>query len=351
MRQHLSIFIGLILFSVLAANHARASEIRIAIKQFPPLVFKDELKGFCIDMANDICARHNLIPRFIRYNSVPEVLEAVESGKCDLAFSGITITAQREKKVDFSYPFFDSGLMIAVRAKPGNQTTHLVALLVKVIGFSVVIFFIGLSIVAHCIWLVEKDDGDAHSFSTTYRHGIVDAYWWAIVTMTTVGYGDKCPKKIIGRMIATVWMLIGVIWFAGFTATLSSALTVDRINHGDIEELSDLENKRVAVIEGTTSEAFVRRYNVKMSLAHSFDELVSHLKTSRVEAIIYDAPALMYLSKTDSSIKVVGDLFDEQQYGVVFPEHRNENYKEMFNIDIIAMKKSGELRKIYDKWF
>ncbi len=330
---------------------ADTSELKIAIKQFPPLVFKDELKGFCIDMVNIICAKHNLKPRFIRYDSVPKVLAAVESGECDLAFSGITITAEREKRVDFSYPFFDSGLLIAVRAQPGSQAAGMARLLLKVIGLSLVVFFIGLTVVAHCIWLVEKDDTDPHSFPMAYRYGIPDAYWWAVVTMTTVGYGDKCPKKILGRMIAAIWMLIGIIWFAGFTATLSSALTVDRIKQGEIQGLSDLENKRVAVIEGTTSEKFVRLYNVNTVLAASFDDLTSRLKEGKVEAIIYDAPALMYLAKIDPSIKVVGTLFDEQQYGVVFPENRHEKFRELFNIEIIAMKKSGEFRKIHDKWF
>jgi len=169
--------------------------------------------------------------------------------------------------------------------------------------------------------------------------------------MTTVGYGDKCPKKSTGRLIASIWMIIGIIWFAGFTATLSSALTIDRIKHGKVQGLSDLENKRVGVISGTTSESFVRFYNVKVTLANTLDDLIDWLKKGKVEAVIYDAPALMYLAKTDPSIQVVGDLFDEQQYGVVFPEGRNEEYKEMFNIEIISMKKSGESRKIHDKWF
>ena len=345
------IIMGLPLVVVHFATGADTSELRIAVKQFPPLVFKDELKGFCIDMADIICAKHNLTPQYVRYSSVPEILDAVESGECDLAFSGITITAEREKRVDFSYPFFDSGLLIAVQAQPGSQTAYLAKLFLKVIGLSMVVFFIGLTVVAHCIWLVEKDDLDDHSFSTTYHRGILDAYWWAVVTMTTVGYGDKCPKKVIGRMIAAIWMLIGIIWFAGFTATLSSALTVDRITHGAIQGLSDLENRRVAVIEGTTSEEFVHLYNVKTVLADSLDDLIFRLKRGDVEAIIYDAPALMYIAKIDPSIKTVGDLFDEQQYGVVFPEDRNENYKELFNIEIISMKKSGQTRKIHNKWF
>ena len=96
------------------------STINIAIKEFPPFVFK-ELKGFCIDMANIICRKHNLTPNFVRYKSVPEVLAAVESQECHIAFSGITITADRERRVDFSQPFFDSGLSIAVRTEPSSS--------------------------------------------------------------------------------------------------------------------------------------------------------------------------------------------------------------------------------------
>ena len=340
-----------ILVFVILLQTVTAAEIKIAIKQFPPFVFKDELKGFCIDMANIICGKHNLTPTFVRYKSVPELLSAVETGECDIGFSGITITAEREKRVDFSQPFFDSGLMIAVLTEPVSQAAFIIKVLLKVIGLSLLVFLIGLSVVAHCIWFLEKDDADRRSFAKPYRLGIMEAYWWAVVTMTTVGYGDKVPKKISGRVIAALWMIISIIWFAGFTATLSSALTVDRIQHGEIRGLADLNTRRVAVIKGTTSEEFIRYYNVKAHLTESLDDLIARLKTEAVDAIVYDAPALMHIAKNDRSIKVTGDLFDEQQYGVVFPENRHETYKELFNIAILDMKRSGDYDMLYAKWF
>jgi ABC-type amino acid transport substrate-binding protein len=59
----------------------------------------------------------------------------------------------------------------------------------------------------------------------------------------------------------------------------------------------------------------------------------------------------MYIAKKDPSIKVVGEMFDEQRYGVVFRQGATTRYKEMFNIAILEMQKSGEYRKIYNKWF
>ena len=349
MKKLILIFIVFLSFSS-PATAETATKIRIAVKEFPPLVFKDQ-KGFCIDMANSICKKNNLIPVFVYYKTVEDVLRAVESGDCEINFSGLTITAEREKRVDFSQPFFDSGLLVAVRAESQKKTFFPFMPIFKAIGLSLVFFVVGLTLIAHLIWYFEKSDGDPKSFSTNYGKGILDAYWWAIVTMTTVGYGDKYPRRMSGRLIATCWMIIGIIWFAAFTATLSSSLTIDRMEHGEIEGLADLNKRKVSVIKGTTSEAYLRYHDLIVVLADSFDDLISNLKQGRVDAVVYDAPALMYIAKNDRSVKVVGNLFDEQRYGIVFPQTGNNYLKELFDVAILEMKNSGEYDKIYNKWF
>lgn len=324
--------------------------VRIAVKEFPPFVFKDP-RGFSVDMARIICERHGLKPEFVYYNTVPAVLKAVANGECDFNFSGTTITAEREKLVDFSYPFFDSGLIVAVKTTSENATLNFILHILKVIGYSLLVFLIGLTVVAHAMWFLERNDNRARSFPVNYKKGIVDAYWWAIVTMTTVGYGDKTPKKVLGRAIAAVWMIIGIIWFAAFTASLSSSLTINRIGLGGIKGLTDLSAKKAAVIKGTTSENFMRYHDVTVMVVETLDDLIRSLKDETVEAVVYDAPALMYIAKTDPEIKVVGEMFDVQKYGVAFPQGGNSPYKEIFNIAILEMHDSGEYHRIYNKWF
>lgn len=49
-----------------------------------------------------------------------------------------------------------------------------------------------------------------------------DAVWWSVVTITTVGYGDKYPVSVEGRIIAVVLMTAGIGLFGTFTAFVAS---------------------------------------------------------------------------------------------------------------------------------
>jgi voltage-gated potassium channel len=54
-----------------------------------------------------------------------------------------------------------------------------------------------------------------------------DAIWWAYVTITTVGYGDKFPVTTEGRLIASILMTAGVGLFGTFTAYVASWFVID----------------------------------------------------------------------------------------------------------------------------
>ena len=80
------------------------------------------------------------------------------------------------------------------------------------------------------MWLAERPmrPHGHESVVDTLRDGV----YWAVVTITTVGYGDKTPKTTAGRVIAVAWMLASVALISILSTSIVSIMTADRVAGG-----------------------------------------------------------------------------------------------------------------------
>ena len=85
-----------------------------------------------------------------------------------------------------------------------------------------------LLLVGLAMWRLERKR-NPEQFGGTTIEGIASGFWFSAVTMTTVGYGDKHPKTLGGRLVALFWMFVSVILVSVFTATITSLLTVKQL--------------------------------------------------------------------------------------------------------------------------
>lgn len=95
-----------------------------------------------------------------------------------------------------------------------------------------------------------------------------DAIWWAIVTMTTVGYGDVYPVTGEGRIAAGILMILGIAFFSFLTATLTASIASDEAPATTEALAVRLEN--IAALERcgsiTAGEASIQRERVLSEL-------------------------------------------------------------------------------------
>jgi voltage-gated potassium channel len=89
----------------------------------------------------------------------------------------------------------------------------------------------------------------------TVRGGFWDGVWWAIVTASTVGYGDIAPTTLLGRTIAVVLMLTGV----GLISTLAASITTHFLGQEENEELTAIR------LQLTRIETLLSRMQVQQS--------------------------------------------------------------------------------------
>src|SRR5689334_11654100 len=81
----------------------------------------------------------------------------------------------------------------------------------------------GCWILAVIVFGVVERLADPKTFDTIWL-----AFWWAIQTVTTVGYGDVVPSQASGKTLAAILMLVGLAFLTIITATITSAFVARR---------------------------------------------------------------------------------------------------------------------------
>ncbi|MFG6158615.1 transporter substrate-binding domain-containing protein [Halomonas sp. 1390] len=199
-----------------------------------------EMVGFDMDIISELAERagfeYNL--RTMDFNGI---IPAVQTGNVDIAIAGITITDERAEIVDFSDPYYDSGLRILVGA-----------------------------------------------------------------------------------------------------------------NDDSVQELEDLSGKKIGTKVGSTSYDFLQENlgdDADITPYPGSSDMYMALLGGSVDAVFYDAPNVGYFSQTkgEGRVKVVGDLYEGQQYGIVFVE--GSEWVEPVNEALAEMKEDGTYDEIHAKWF
>jgi ABC-type amino acid transport substrate-binding protein len=326
--------------------------IRVYTKPIKPFSFQEDgaNKGFSLDLWERV-AREANVPYEIHWvKTVGDLITALRSGQADVAIAAISITSEREALVDFSTPYYESGLGILVNAQ-GQSATGVIfdsltsAPFLKICGLLAVV----LLVFAHGIWVFERRR-NPDQFPVSYGRGIWESSWWAISTILSGGCDNKGPVAFGGRIIGALWMLICIFAITYFTASITTIMTVNQLT-SDINGASDLVGQKVATAKGTTAEKYLTEHKAKVVSFASIDEAFDALDRNDVKAVVYDEPILLYHLKTGGlpDQKVVGHLFERQNYGIGLPE--NSPYRKAINGALLKLREQGVLDELHSKWF
>ena len=360
--MRLAILLSVMLLSVISARaqeeNARSGQPLVVLtKPIAPFVIAHENAtptGFSIDLWQAL-ARH--VGRPFRWKVLPDLktlLDDIAAGRGDVAIAAITITAERERLMDFSHPYFRSGLQIMVRDEPAGLLRQAHDVLARLFSsgslrLAVSFLLVIVLVAAHLIWLAERRRNE--DFHPGYLRGLWDGIYWTLVTISTVGYGDKCPRTQTGRSVTLVLIIIGYMAYAWFTASIAAALTVNELQ-SIITGPNDLKGRRVATVAHSTSERFLRQLpQVRIVAVPRIEEAYGMLERGLVDAIVYDFPALRQhaLSSGRGKVRIVGPVFQHELYGIAFPQ--GSPLREQVNRALLDMMQSGEYARIHEKWF
>ncbi len=112
-----------------------------------------------------------------------------------------------------------------------------------------IVFLLVVILLIGSVGILICEKGHNNQFNT-----FLDGFWWSIVTLTTVGYGDKFPITLEGRILAVVLMLFGLSFFALITGFISSFL-LQRYKREEYTGMDLIEVKDHIVVCGWNSNA------------------------------------------------------------------------------------------------
>jgi ABC-type amino acid transport substrate-binding protein len=324
--------------------------LTVGVKVAPPFVIKQpdgSFSGLSIELWQRVAERLGADYQFTE-TSLNGLLTGLQEGRLDASVAATTVTAEREELVDFSHPFHTTGLTIAVPAK----NSGLWAVVKRLLSWE---FFVAcgalvgvLLLVGFLLWLAERHKNQ-EMFGGTKAQGIGASFWWAAVTMTTVGYGDKAPTTFVGRIVGLVWMFAAIIIISSFTAAIATSLTVGQLS-SSVSSVSDLSSVRVDTVSGSASAASLRERGIGFNASASLTDALNRLAQGQADAVVYDQPIVKYHIMRDypGALRVLPNTFERQDYAIALPE--GSEWREPINHALLEVIASESWRTTLAKY-
>ncbi len=301
----------------------RSRPLRIGVHPLPPMVIPHADRpwsGFAIDVWEAIARRLGLT-----YELVPlpyeQLLPALSDGRLDAVAAIVTASAAAEMQTDFTHPVLQSGISAAVRWD--KDPTSILTILADSINPRLLAaagaVMVALFAVSVVLWLLERR-ANAEHFGGHAVHGLGSALWFAAVTMTSVGYGDKTPRTLAGRVLSFLWMLFGIVLITTFTATIVSTVTAERIRLRD-SSLHVLAGQRLGVIRGSRSGEILDRFRMQFTPFETLEEGLDAVEQGKIFAFIGPDISLRYVVGRDFSgvLQILPLRADGLNFCMAFP--------------------------------
>ena len=341
---------GLIALIACLVEPTVARTLRVGVSGSAPFVIQDPLgdglSGISIDVWRRVAEANDLPYDFIRQSSTDAGIAAVEAKKIDVLIGPVSVTASRlaRPEVDFTQPYFFDRTGVLLPLQRANLSSRLQVLFGQAVISSVLVLGSVLLVVGTFIWLVEHRQ-NPEQFPTRPLPGIASGMWFALVTLTTVGYGDKAPITRPGRSITAVWMVMSLVAVSTLTAGLASAFTVllSGSTQEKVKDPGELALLRVAAVNGTSGMELAERRKLRIVAAESLDKGIEAVLNNTADALIFDRPALRYHLKLnpDLAVKVAPFTLAEETYGFVL--RWDDPLRTPLDVSILKLQRQGRV--------
>ncbi|XP_029208436.2 uncharacterized protein LOC114972084 [Acropora millepora] len=258
------------------------------------------------------CCHVNTTLSYKKTHDGPESLDSILAlNQFDVIIPvGAELQALTVRRFPFAVLLESPGVAVLIRGNvSGTQ------LLLSVLqGWPILVFIlISASLAGVVIWLVERKD-NYDQFPKTFLRGTFEGFWWAFITMTTVGYGDKAPRTILGKVLGVFWMLAGLIITTMFISIITASLA-----SVSLQGRSDLRGVKVSVVNHSVEHKLGIREIANVKVLPNTAKVFQTVIDGHVEGALVDVHGLKhhFNSLIKHNIQVGSILKNHVGYGAI----------------------------------
>ena len=256
------------------------------------------------------------IVTFVEYATASSLLEDTKVGRIDVGIGGLSMTPERvDHGYNFSVPTSINEITVCYDTGNTDNTSVLTGKIYNVVKTSLKQLLVILTIFAHLIWVVERYNKDDSNFHKNYFIGICDAYWWSLVTSSTVGYGDLVPKTIIGRILGGLIIICGVTWFGLYIGSISAAY--DEISNG-CTMVVGVDLHKPITKSGSTTCKILDDLHIDYITFETLDECMKALSDGTGDCVVFDKNKLEKYVNRNDKLKITKQVFKKEYVGITY---------------------------------
>ncbi|XP_033928170.1 glutamate receptor ionotropic, kainate 5 [Melopsittacus undulatus] len=343
----------------------------------------ERYEGFCVDMLQELAGLlkfrfHIKLVEDGLYGA-PEpngswtgMVGELINRKADLAVAAFTITAEREKVIDFSKPFMTLGISILYRVHMGRKPGYFSFLdpFSPAVWFFMLLAYLAVSCVLFLAARLSPYEWyNPHPCLRERRNLLENQYtlgnslWFPVGGFMQQG-SEVLPRALSTRCVSGVWWAFTLIIISSYTANLAAFLTVQRMEAPveSADELADQTNIEYGTIHAGSTMTFFqnsryqtyqRMWNYMQSkqpsvFVKSTEEGIARVLNSKY-AFLLESTMNEYHRRHNCNLTQIGGLLDTKGYGIGMP--LGSPFRDEITLAILQLQENNRLEILKRKWW
>lgn len=333
-----------------AQPETASKTMTVGVRRQPPFAIKTETSdgndwdGVSVQLWREIAEDLDIQYEWQEV-AADEEIGRLRRGDVDIVISAIA-TPEGEQQLDFTQSYYVSSLGVAQPRQRKILDTVGAVLSPRFLKTCLWLSLL-LLVVGAVVWSFERGKND-EMYATNPAQGLWDSFWWAGVTLTTIGYGDKAPITIGGRVVAMLWMLVAIGLTSTLTATITSIFSQDAT--GELSNIADLKSMKVGTIGDSTAAQVLQQQQIDFQSFNSPQAGLQAIDDGDLDAFIYDATLLSYLNKNEFSNRLAVESTSLQTGHHAFAMAEDAPMLEAINAEVIEAQTESDWPSLLDRF-